>query len=75
MPENLIAKFDYMTSLIDDEMVLHGVRWSAPTYSDWVYNVDKFKGILEDLRDTRKEELIDYFDLSSSEVAELFPND
>lgn len=74
MPENLIAKLDYMTNLMNNEMILNGQKWAEPTYDEWLENIDTLKNILEQRRDICKQQLINYFDLNNSEINELFPN-
>lgn len=75
MPDKLTEKFDYMTSLMDSEMVLHGERWEKPTYEKWLSYLDEYHEVINARRDVCKKQLIDFFDLSSDEVAKLFPND
>jgi spore coat protein CotH len=74
-PENLLETFNSMVSRMDSEMVLHGARWEYPTYEKWLKNVDEMREILEVRRDVAKVQMIDFFDLSDDEVAELFPDD
>ncbi len=74
LPEKLSARLDEMTAQMDAEMHLHG-QYYSPTYEDWQESVESYRNILLARRDVCKEEMIDYFDLSDDEIAELFPDD
>lgn len=75
-PEYMRPILDDMIAQIDSEMPRHCDRWGKPeTYEDWQEEVDNLYRIVDGRREHVKKQLIEYFDLSDSEVARLFPED
>ena len=75
MPENMKSVLDEMAAKIDGEMEDHCERWGKPaTYKDYKTELDNLYRIINGRRDHVKKQLIDFMDLSESEVAKLFPN-
>lgn len=75
MPENMKSVLDEMAAKIDNEMADHCERWGKPaTYKDYKTELDNLYRIIEGRRDHVKKQLIEFMDLSDSQVAKLFPN-